>query len=372
MHIMQLANFHGPRSGGIRVALDELAHRYIDAGHRCTLVIPGEDDSVEESPSRRVYRVSAPVIPGLGGYRMILDRSSVKSILETDPPDLIELSDKTTLLGVSHRWRAQATPIILISHERLDAVLTGVIGDHPPVRAAVRRLNRRVTDRVDAIVAASRFAASEFDEVSSPPVHLIPLGVDLDCFRPEPVHQFRADGVHRLVTAVRLSPEKCPELAVEAVRLLSDSGCRVHLDVLGDGPLRRDLAVAAQGLPITFHGHVADRDLIAHHLRAAAVAIAPGPSETFGLAALEALASGTPIVVPRSGALPELITPCVGLAVESTPAAFADAIRRILTWNRAQARRDARSHAERFTWDSAAASMLDLFRQVQTRRAVAA
>lgn len=372
MHIMQLANFHGPRSGGIRVALDELAQRYVAAGHRCTLVVPGESDHAGGTRDRPVYHVGAPIIPGLGGYRMILDRRAVRAAIEADPPDVIELSDKTTLLGVSHRLRVNGTPIVLISHERLDAVVTSVMGDHRPVRAAVRRLNRRVSDRVDAIVTASRFAADEFDVVDHPPVHHIPLGVDLRRFHPSEHRRRSSDGARRLVSVVRLSPEKRPDLVVETVQRLHASGCRVHLDLLGDGPLREQLEVASKGLPITFHGHVGDRESVAHHLREADVALAPGPSETFGLAALEALASGTPVVVPKTGALPELITPGVGLVAEPTPASFAGAVRRVLTWDRDRVRREARTYSERFSWDVTSETMLRLFDRVRSDERAAA
>jgi len=51
---------------------------------------------------------------------------------------------------------------------------------------------------------------------------------------------------------------------------------------------------------------VANRESLAKLLAAADVVIAPGPAETFGLSALEALASGTPVVVSSRSALPEV------------------------------------------------------------------
>lgn len=76
---------------------------------------------------------------------------------------------------------------------------------------------------------------------------------------------------------------------------------------------------------------------------------APGPVETFGLAGLEALASGTPVVVNRNSALPEVIGPA-GLAAEDDPPAYADAIEGLLARDRDERRRVAREQAERFDW----------------------
>ncbi len=56
-----------------------------------------------------------------------------------------------------------------------------------------------------------------------------------------------------------------------------------------------------------FAGFLPDRSDLAALLASADVAIAPGPAETFGLAGLEALACGTPVVVSAESALPEVV-----------------------------------------------------------------
>ena len=88
------------------------------------------------------------------------------------------------------------------------------------------------------------------------------------------------------------------------------------LVVAGDGPLRARLERAARrkGLPVTFAGFITDPTELAALLASADVVIAPGPVETFGLAALEALACGTPVVVSADSALPEVIG-AAGVAV---------------------------------------------------------
>lgn len=370
MHIVQLANFHGPRSGGIKVALDELAMRYVDAGHRCTLVIPGNSTQVEGPPERRVHRIEAPLVPGLGGYRVIFDRALVRSVLLEDPPDVIELSDKTTLLGVCRVPRLAGVPVVLISHERLDAVIPSVIGTNRALVAGVRRFNRRVSARVDAVVAASDFAAGEFRGIGGTRVHRVPLGVNLDCFHP--VTRPERDGVLNLVAAVRLSPEKNPGLLVATVAELVRRGVDVRIDVLGDGPSRSTLESEAEGLPVSFHGHIPERERVAQFLAAADVAVAPGPSETFGLAALEALAAGTPVVVPTDGALKELVPDGVGRVAESTAAAFAEAILDVTKWPLVATQQRARHHAEQYTWDRSSAAMLELFTELTAVESAAA
>jgi alpha-1,6-mannosyltransferase len=93
-------------------------------------------------------------------------------------------------------------------------------------------------------------------------------------------------------------------------------------------------------------------------LATADVAIAPGPVETFGLAALEALASGTPVVVSSQSALPEVIGDA-GLAVPGDGPVYADAIQTLLSRPEPARRAAARHQAERFPWSAAVAGFLD-------------
>jgi Glycosyl transferases group 1 len=93
-------------------------------------------------------------------------------------------------------------------------------------------------------------------------------------------------------------------------------------------------------------------DLLARLLATADVAIAPGPVETFGLAALEALASGTPVVVCRESALPE-VTGCAGLAADDDAVSYADAVERLLARDTERRRHAAREQATRFDWQTA-------------------
>lgn len=372
MHICQLANFYGPISGGIRTAIDQLSVRYALAGHRCTLIIPDDRTRVVERPHRTEYRIAAPLVPGFGGYRMIADSTRVSALLDELRPDVVELSDKATLLRPAIRSRELGAAVVLISHERLDAVLGQRLRWLPGNHRGVVRFNRFVASHVDAIVAASGFAASEFDGlIDDVRLRRISLGIDLDDFSPgtpSPEAVRRRAERPLIISAVRLSGEKRPDLLVAASRALVADGVDHRWRVYGDGSMRRRLASAADDLPITFHGHCDDRAALATAMADADVAVAPGPHETFGLAALEMLASGTPVVVPRSGALPELVTPGTGTVAALSGESFAAGIRTLLSGNRDRQRERCRARAEQFGWDHTAEDLLAIHVDVVGRR----
>jgi alpha-1,6-mannosyltransferase len=229
------------------------------------------------------------------------------------------------------------------------------------------RSNAALADGFDTVVCTTGFARAEFERIGAPNVVQVPLGVDLATFAPNR----RDDSLRRafapsaellLVHCGRLSPEKRPERSVDTAAALQDAGVRVRLVVAGDGPRRGAMRRRAAGLPVTFLGFVPERPQVARLLATGDVSLAPGPHETFGLAALESLASGTPVVVSRSSALREIVRPGCGAAVADDPAAFADGVLDLLAGGEPVRRAAARARAEQFTWPAAVDGMLAALR----------
>lgn len=366
MRIAQLANFIGPASGGMKTAVAALGTGYVAAGAERLLVVPGPRDERRVTASGEVLQLRAPRMGG--GYRVILEPWRVIEALEEFGPTTVEISDKSTLVPVTRWARRRGVGSVLFSHERLDAMLALRLGlstglGRPPTAA----LNRVLARRFDAVVVTSAFAEGEFGPGAIPagtPVHRIPLGVDLDTFRPPGSAHDRADGRLHLVHVGRLSREKSPHLAVATAVTLHRRGVPVHMDVYGAGPHRAELEEIARGAPVTFHGHVADRGSLSRLVGNADVALSVCPGETFGLAVLEALASGTPVVTADVGGARELVDEHSGAWAEPRPEALADAVLRVAARPAAERRRAARLRAEAFPWSRSVSGMLDLHRDL--------
>ncbi|WP_307847441.1 glycosyltransferase [Micromonospora sp. D93] len=362
LRIVRLANFVTERSGGLRTALRHLGAGYRAAGHDPVLVVPGQRAADETYPWGRVITVPGPQLPGSGGYRLLAGRRRLARLLADLAPDRLEVSDRSSLRWTGRWARAHGVPSVMVSHESL----TGLLGQWGVPDALRRptadRLNRATSRAYDRIVCTTRWAAEEFDRIGADNVDLVPLGVDLDTFSPhraDPrVRERYADSTELLlVHCARLSPEKRPELAVQTLAELRRAGVPAVLVLAGDGPLRGALARRAAGLPVTFTGFLPDRAAVAALLASADVVLAPGPVETFGLAGLEALACGTPVVVNAASALPEVVGEA-GLAAYGSGVSMAAAVTRLTARPEAQRRRAARARAEEFGWPAAVAGFL--------------
>lgn len=307
MRVVQVANFYGPRSGGLRTAVDRLGAEYCASGHEVFLIVPGA--RTERHLLRTgVVRITLPAkhIPYTGGYRAVMP-GAVRTVLETLRPDALEVSDRLTLRSLGRWGREHGVTTVMISHERLDRFA----GQLLPRRAAQKFAdfaNARTAANYDTVVCTTGFAREEFDRIGATNTVTVPLGVDLKTFHPRRrcarVRQHWATPTQiLLVHCGRLSVEKHADRSIDALAALCDAGVDARLVIAGEGPLRARLERKATGLPIDFTGFISDRHAVAGLLASADVALAPGPHETFGLAALESLACGTPAVVSRTSAL---------------------------------------------------------------------
>lgn len=371
MRIAQLANFIGPASGGMKTAIHALGEGYVAAGCQRLLVIPGPVDDRVTTPMGDVVQLRAPRVGG--GYRLIVEPWRVTDVLASWRPTSVELSDKLTLLPVARWARRAGVGSVLFSHERLSDMFALRTGLDTTSKVSIALLNRILVRSFDTIVVTSRYAEDEFATAAAGvecPMVRIPLGVDLDTFRPAPP-KARADGPLVLAHVGRLSREKSPHLAVATAVALHRRGVPVRLDVYGDGPHRSELADLARGAPVTFHGFVEGRAELNQRIAAADISLSVCPSETFGLAVLEALASGTPVVTADRGGARELVDTGSGAWASPQPETLADAVLALAGRPVLSRRRGARARAELFPWTATTESMLAVHERVMRKAAAA-
>ena len=359
MKIVHVANFYGPKSGGIKTTLHQLGLGYRKGGHEFIFIVPGQKFARGSNEFGVCITLPSWVIPFSGGYRLIRSTRQVKSLLQALKPDRLEVSDRFTLSCLGKWARSKGIPAIVFSHETLKGLIKNFCG--VSLNRLVKWHNSKLASKFDYVVTTTNFAAHEFREIGSRNLVQIPLGVDLENFHPDKFDgnlrtKMLKGGEVLLVHCGRLSPEKKPERSIQALRELLARGVNARLVFIGSGPLHKKLYGSTRDIPVTFWGYVANKTLLAQMIASADISIAPGPYETFCLAALESLASGTPVVASDTSAVGEFLVTSegkrIGLTAANNGAAFADAIAELLNLIKQEPslKGDCRTQAENFPW----------------------
>mgnify|MGYP000911721763 CR=1 FL=1 len=217
-------------------------------------------------------------------------------------------------------------------------------------------------------------------------VHIVSPGVDQELFRPlaPGERRWRPDGaadVERrgyLLFAARFQPLKGPDLAIRALAEL-EPDLRPHLLVAGDtspdfASYDAELHSLVSRLGLSELVHFVGpqpRPALAELMRSALVVLVPSHSETFGLVALEAAASGTPVIAAAAGGLREAVAHGeTGQLMDSRePEDWGRALHRLLTEPGLRERMGtvARVHARRFEWRWAGHRLAALYAELLDR-----
>ena len=207
-------------------------------------------------------------------------------------------------------------------------------------RPALQAWDRRTAADPDALVANSHHVARRIAQFWGREADVIHPPVDLARFGMEPPAPGGRGGYFLWLGA--LAPYKRVDLAVEAFRRTGDV-----LWIAGDG---QDARLLRAGLPpnVRWLGKVPDAD-VPELYRGARALIFPG-EEDFGIAPLEALASGRPVIALARGGALETLTPETGLLFDTPePEALVDAVRQFESFERSFEPARARARAELFS-----------------------
>ena len=119
-----------------------------------------------------------------------------------------------------------------------------------------------------------------------------------------------------VISVGNFRPEKGHDLLLRAFAIVASCQGNARLVFVGDGPLGKHLKHVALSLGVDdrveFVGHV---DNVWPYLQRAAVFVQPSRSEPLGIAVLEAMAAGRPVVAAATGGLTELVSPETGILV---------------------------------------------------------
>jgi alpha-1,6-mannosyltransferase len=285
---------------------------------RQVLVVPGARDEILEAGGVRCYRLHGPSIPTQKPYRFMLATRSTTRIVAHERPDLIEVGSAWCAPWLVHlATRGLSVPAVWFYHSNFPRI----IAPRPHAAGWARltasalawRYVRRLGRLVQATIAPCRAVARELESAGVENVVHVPLGVDLDRFNParraraaETRRRFGLPDGPLALYVGRLAAEKDLDLLLSGwLEVERRTGARLAL--VGAGPAARSLRRGKGGARAVWLSYERDRDLLADLYAAVDLLVAPGSAETFGLAALEALASGVPVLSADQGGVAETV-----------------------------------------------------------------
>jgi alpha-1,6-mannosyltransferase len=225
-----------------------------------------------------------------------------------------------------------------------------------------RRYAAHLYAQFDLVLAPSRAMLAHLHDWGVSQARHQPLGVDTAVFTPQrrSTHWRASLGLpadaRLLVYTGRFAPEKnLPTLVAATERL----GAPHWLIAVGAG------AQAPRGARVIALAPIRDPATLGSLLASADVFVHAGAQETFGLAALEALACGLPVVARAAEGLAELVDANVGRGVASdTATAFAEAIADVLARDPQPLRDAARERALAHDWELVVPALCRHYRQL--------
>ena len=228
------------------------------------------------------------------------------------------------------------------------------------------RMQGRVARHAGPLITVSESAKRDICQdfrVRPGHVHIVPLGVDTRLFWPRPGP--RVSG--RIVTVMSAdTPLKgLPTLLRAVAKLVTERDA--HLVVVGtpSAATRKQVAQLSLDDKVTFMSGLPDEEY-AKLLASAEVAVIPSMYEGFSLPAVEHMASGTPIIASRAGALPEVTGDASVLVAPGDPEELAAALRGLHDHQQLREKMSEtglRRVGDRYAWPAVAAATAALYRE---------
>jgi glycosyltransferase involved in cell wall biosynthesis len=367
MRIVYFTETFLPKIDGIVVTLMHLLEYLEKKGHQSIMFAPKGD--VTTYASTQVVQKLSVRLPFYPEMRIALPIARVAKEVIEFKPDIIHLVNPTSLglagLRVARRF---SIPVVASYHTDLPGFarrwrlgfLSGPIYGY----------YRWIHNRADLNLTPSQFTLEQLEAKGFKRLAVWKGGVDIARFHPSNrSKQWRiklSDGQPNkplVVFISRLSREKRGDWLLPIVKEIPG----IRLAIVGDGPDRERLESVFAGTPTVFTGYLRGADLAAAYASGDVFAFT-GAEETYGNVVAEAMASGLPVIAPKSGGVVDLVDEGV-TGYLYPPEDMQILLKRVkeLTGDLEKARKMGKAgqkKAEQYAWEATLDPLLDLYEDV--------
>lgn len=359
MRIVDVNEFYSPTGGGVRSYLDRKMAMMPTMGHEQIVIAPGREDRVEERPGgARIFYVKSPGLPFDKNYGLFWDGAPIHALLNELQPDVVENCSPWRSAKIVGDWQGPALKSWFMHNDNMEAYPKrwfGRVASEAAIEHAFGWYDSymmRLLDKFDTVVTNGPVLTQRLTARGLRIDATMTLGIERDHFSPELRDESLRAGMlarcglpedaHLLIGIGRHHAEKQWPVVIDAVRR-AGTKLPVGMMLLGLGPDTRTLERhIAQSPHVRMFEPVYDRHQLATIMASADAFIHGASSETFGMVASEALASGLPLIVPDRGGSSAIARAEYSETYKSGDAySCASAIVRLLSRDRALVRRAA-------------------------------
>jgi 1,2-diacylglycerol 3-alpha-glucosyltransferase len=381
MRILMLSDVYFPRINGVSTSIQTFRRDLEAMGHTVHLIAP-------EYPARSGHaETGIQRIPSRFLFFDPEDRMMSGRAIRRKLPDLAEAAYDLVHIQTPfiahytglHVARALGVPVVETYHTHFEEYLYHYLPWLPAgwLRAGARHFTRSQCNQVDAVVVPSTpvLEALQGYRVEKP-IHVIPTGLDLECFAGGDGARFRRQlGIAPerpvMVHVGRVAHEKNIDFLLHVVQRVRRDIPDVLLMIVGEGPARAHLERLSHRLGLDDHvlflGYLdRERELLDCY-RAGDVFVFASRTETQGLVLLESMAVGVPVVALAEMGTRDILAPRRGaLVAEHDIGDFADQVARLLRDHglRAELAVDAREYVRTWSAPALASRMVELYRSL--------
>lgn len=229
-------------------------------------------------------------------------------VFENEKPDVVHAHFAEQAFYAMETVKKLGIPFVVTEHSSKMA--------KPIIEKALLKTARAAYHSADCVIAVGKKLANNIATHTGITCEVIPNIVDVDQFR---LKETRHDGVYKFISVGRLIPLKQMDVLVDAFAKVKKIYPQTTLDIYGDGEMKSNLRekIAQQELDdsVMLHGAVM-RDGIADALAQSDCFVLLSSAETFGVAFIEAMAAGLPVIGLKCGGPEEYVTGKTGILLD--------------------------------------------------------
>jgi len=370
-----------PAVDGAVISLEMTSRELKRRGHEIVIFAPSSPEGLVNGINDRVIWLPARRFGSYSGYRVPIYPSAVVSAVRKEAPDIIH-SHGISFAGIQALIASRQTGIrnVLTYHTMVTEAAGYYYPPIMPLDVMIRLAwvyQKNYLHRPHAVIVPTKAIKDELVShgIRARRWEIIPTGIDCRRFSPKKrddalLERYGLKGKKVILTVGRLAREKNIDLIIRGFSELTKLRDDAYLLIVGKGPAERDFKSLVANLNLAdrvrFAGFIPDEELPRFYASCDAFVIA-SRFETQGLVALEAMASGRPVVGINFRAIPEIIEDRVnGYLFDNDPVSLAKALD-LAVDDKDRVSSAARTTAENYCIENCTAKLIDLYSELSRK-----